>query len=360
MVMITFCLNPRLVIFAIACALTACGGGRTTNLSVPEVIPPAVVEPDFSNVTSEVMRHPIPNMGLLIGNQNGVLLSLEKGDFSVNDSIRLASSSKFLTGLSVWSLIEEGALTEADKPSELIAGWPQNRGGTDITLNHLMSFTSGYNLGPRDSTCAGRSTRTLESCVLEIVVDETDSDAGELFAYGPEHMQVAALLARSVTSEELFETLRRNILDPVGASSLTGFFSGTNTRYSGNAQATTVDYGLILQGVLSGGLVTDLDGFLSDRTKDADIFFRPTEFERAGRDWHYGFGFWLECDVVPFDESCNVNPTISSAGARGFVPWIDFDHGYWAIISMDVIGEASRSSELQQILQPMIEAALAP
>lgn len=358
--MLAISLSLRATLIVSIFVLSACGGDSSNTPSVPVTVIPPVSEPDFSNITAEILRHPISDMALVIGDENGVLLSFEKGSFSVNETIRLASASKLLTGLSVWSLIEEAVLTEGDKPADIISGWPTDFGGTDITLDHLMSFTSGYNLGPLNSTCAGRITRTLESCVLEIVIDGTDTAAGEFLAYGPEHMQVAALLARSVTGEELSDTLRQNILDAVGASSVTGFFTGANTRYSADAEATTLDYGLVLQGVLSGELVGNLEGFLSDRTDDADIFFRPTEFEESGRDWHYGFGFWIECDVVPFDESCAVNPTMSSTGARGFAPWIDFDAGYWAIISMDVLGEASESTTLQQVLQPMIEAALTP
>ena len=82
------------------------------------------------------------------------------------------------------------------------------------------------------------------------------------------------------------------------------------------------------------------------------------------RNWHYGFGFWIECDAVPFQPSCNDGPTISSPGAFGFLPWVDFDAGYWAVIAMrepngSGTNPTAQSIDLEQVLQPMIERALA-
>lgn len=344
---------------AIVMTLSACGGGGGGATPDPVVTLPVITPPDFTAVLAEIERHPVADMGFMIGDANGVLISTEKGSFTFDDTLRLASASKLLTGAAVWSLVEAGDLSLSDTTAELITGWPTDSGGDDVTLSQLLSFTSGFNVTAAQTTCAGSPLRSLQGCVLSIADEGPDAAAGETFSYGPEHMQIAALMARSATGIELSETLRQNILDPVGASDATGFFTGENTRYSGFATGTTNDYGKVLQALLAEDLFVDMSGFLADRSQNTNIFYSPVEGYEAPLDWHYGFGFWIECDQVPFNESCATTPTISSAGLFGFVPWVDFDRGYWAIIAVDVNGEAEASSVLQQTLQPMIEIAFA-
>ena len=350
---------PLLLAAGIGLALGACGGGAAQPSPPP---PPVVVSPppppDFSAVTAEIERHPIADMALIVGDADGPLLSYEKGAFSTDDPIRLASASKLLTGLGVWKLIEEGVLAESDRPADSLAVWSGTDARADITLGQLMSFTSGLNTAPFDPTCAGRLAFSLEACVGEIHDRGVATAPGSTFYYGPDHMQVAALMAETASGEPLSETLRTRILDPVGASASTGFLRGENVRYSGGADGTANDYALILRALLAGELLDDTTAFARPRSRDAEIGFQPTGLEVSGRDWRYGFGFWVECDAVPFNDDCESAPTLSSAGARGFVPWVDLDAGYWAIIAMEEDGQADDSTELQQILQPMIEDVL--
>ena len=347
------------LLFVLAGGITACGGGGSSTTD-PVITPPVVVAPDYSAILAEIDRHSVADMGFMIGDANGVLVSTEKGNFTFDDTIRLASASKLLTGLAVWSLVETGEISLSDTTADLIVDWPAASGEDDVTVSHLMSFTSGFNATAAQTSCAGNPLRSLEGCVLSIAEGGPDAPAGETFSYGPEHMQIAALMARSATGDELSDTLRQNILNPVGASDATGFFSGENTRYSGFATGTTNDYAKVLQALLAGSLLTDTTGFLTDRSKTTEIFYSPVEEYTAPLDWHYGFGFWIECDLIPFNDSCAANPTISSTGLFGFTPWVDFETGYWAIIAMDAQGAAEASTVLQQTLQPMIETALSP
>ena len=294
----------------------------------------------------------------MVGDADGALLIYEKGTFRVSQPVRLASASKLLTGLAVWSLVEDGQLSETDRTGELLSVWSAQDARADVTLRDLMSFTSGLNTPPNGSTCAGRLTLTLDNCVAEIHDGGLDTPPGSTFNYGPDHMQVAALMAEIASGEPLSDTLRRTILDPIGASAETGFLRGANVRYSGGAQGTADDYAGVLQALLAGTIISDKTAFLEARTSDADIGFQPTGLSESGRDWRYGFGFWLECDIVPFNAECESQPTLSSPGARGFVPWVDFKSGYWAIIAMEESNEAARSTELQQLIQPMIEEAI--
>ena len=344
-----------------ALLLSACGGGAA---SAPTAVPPpppvfADPVPDLSAVAAEVERHPVADMALIVGDADGELLRYEKGAFSVSEPVRLASASKLLTGLAVWSLMERGVLAESDRVGDRVRVWNAGDARAEVTLEQLMSFTSGLNTSPSGETCAGRMALSLEACVEIIHDGELDTAPGSTFFYGPDHMQVAAWMAETVTGEPLSETLRANILDPAGAGAETGFLRGPNARYSGSAQALPSDYALVLRAPLAGELVEDVQGFTRVRTEGAAVGYQPVELDRAGLDWRYGFGFWVECGTVPFDPDCATDPVISSAGARGTVPWVDFEAGYWAIIAMDETRPSVSSSELQAVLQPMIRDPLA-
>ncbi len=161
--------------------------------------------------------------------------------------------------------------------------------------------------------------------------------------------------------------MRARLLDPLGVSSATRYAAqaGENTRYSGNMRSSADDYAILLTALLTGDIVSDRTGYLRDRLASAFIGHRPAATEQVSGDWHYGFGFWKECDDMSYSATCDTNPTISSAGAFGFTPWVDFANGYWGIIAMEEIpgagfSPAAISVTLEQELQPLIEVALGP
>jgi hypothetical protein len=55
--------------------------------------------------------------------------------------------------------------------------------------------------------------------------------------------------------------------------------------------------------------------------------------ENIGEDWHYSFGFWLECQSSTFD--CDGVGRISSPGAYGAYPFIDYELGYVGILARE-------------------------
>ena len=102
-----------------------------------------------------------------------------------------------------------------------------------------------------------------------------------------------------------------------------------------------------------------MTAIFSDRTANAFFGFKPSGVGANSSDWHYGFGFWKECDEMTYSQSCDESPVISSPGAFGFTPWIDLGNEYWGVIA---IQESSNGSALgvalEQDIQSLIEAAL--
>ena len=135
---------------------------------------------------------------------------------------------------------------------------------------------------------------------------------------------------------------------------------------AGGAESTPADYSEILRALLAGELIVDLNEFTRDRTASVSLFDRPSTAEMFG-DWHYGLGFWRECDDAQFSADCANEIVISSPGAFGWTPWIDFENNYYALIATEdsdggliEIGEgpSNASVELEQTLQPLIADVL--
>jgi hypothetical protein len=79
-------------------------------------------------------------------------------------------------------------------------------------------------------------------------------------------------------------------------------------------------------GLLSSELMSDV---LQDRTATAELVSSP--IASAGMEWHYGLGFWLECAGSAYN--CEGITTISSPGAYGAYPFIDYDSGLYGLVA---------------------------
>jgi CubicO group peptidase (beta-lactamase class C family) len=320
---------------------------------------------DFSAVEAAVEAFEVEDVTVLVGDASGVLYQFERGEIESDTQLRIASASKMAFGLLVWNLVEDGTLSLDDQPQDSIPFWTATEPGgrSDVTLEQLLAFTSGFNNGPTQAGCIGRVSVALGDCVESIYDDGLDTAPGTSYNYGPEHMQIAGLMVAETTGQSVDSLFRNHIADEVGMSFFTGYGPADNARYSANLLSTADDYGRMLQGVLAGDLVDDLDQYLADRTANVVFGARPGAIDSSSLDWHYGLGFWKECDQAPYTAACDTNPTISSPGAFGFTPWIDFEHGYWAIIATeqngaDTVGASRRSVLLEQQLQPLIADAL--
>lgn len=344
-----------------AALLWGCGGGAGEEPASPPDAPP-VLGQDFTQIAAELTRFSVDNITLIIGDADGEVFRVSKGNVQSDTPLNIASASKLYTGLGVWSLVESGALEAEANPQDHIGNWTSD---TDdlrarITLDHLLSFKSGFNSPPISLSCSGNISISLQDCVESLFAGGLDTVPGEHFAYGPDHMQIAALMARGATGEELSATLRQNIWGPAGASDETRFpTTDDNSRYSGAMRSTAEDYGKVLAAFMDGLLISDIEGFTADRTAGLSNDASLSALDDLELDWHYGYGFWIECTSIPFETSCGESPRISSPGAFGFLPWVDLEYGYWAVLAMEepITRQPSRLAvEFQQILLPLIEA----
>lgn len=370
-----------LVASGMAMALTGCGGSGSPapspapppTVSLPPAPaptpppPPVVTSPDFSGVRNRIDQFSVQDVAVIIGDRSGVLFRYQRGAMTPSRPVFIASATKLLLGTTAWLLIEDRALSVDTPVSSLIDFWSRDAadGRSRVNFGQLFAFTSGFNGTAEQPSCIGDATVSLRTCVRQIHDGNLDTQPDQSFNYGNEHMQIAALAMVQARGRSVDAIMRERLLDRLGVSAETRYTvgAGDNPTYSGGMRSTGEDYGLVLAAILRGDIFADRAGFLADRVAQRPVATVPGAISQNRLNWHYGFGFWKECPGAAYTASCEAAPVISSAGAFGFTPWIDFNRGYWAIIITEEplnrgFDPAERSIALELALQPLIAGAL--
>jgi CubicO group peptidase (beta-lactamase class C family) len=285
------------------------------------------------------------------------------GDHDTARRQAVASASKLVSALVLMRLIDAGELSLASTTGEVL-GWGAGNGV--VTVDQLGGFVSGLRPNP---LCSYNPNTTLAACVDTISGLAVDAAPGEVFAYGSSHLHVAGRMAEVATGQSWAALAVSELFTPLGLDSpelayyaapkrATG---ADNPLIAGGLRATTDEYAEILallfhrgrrggEQLIGGSL---MERFVENPYSDAAIDESP--YADQGIDVRYGFGSWLECPGAP--ATCD---RVSSAGAFGFTPWVDYAAGYYAILSMEstAAGGSVYSVQLQQRLLPLIEAAL--
>ena len=80
------------------------------------------------------------------------------------------------------------------------------------------------------------------------------------------------------------------------------------------------------QKILTPALINSMQ---VDMIANATIVYSPSFI--LPQDWHYGLGNWVECESSTFD--CSSISIISSPGAYGAYPFIDYENKYFGMIA---------------------------
>ena len=352
--------------------LVSCGGGSGGS-APPVVLPgptptPAPTPAPAPTPTIVAMpavavaanASPVANLYIIVGDARGVVYRFQKGSFSSTVPVPVASASKLLTSLVVMRLVDRGVLRLDDNPQRVLSNWTSAAADprSGVTLQQLLSFTSGFNTEGANGNCMADPATTLSACVQGIYAAGLTTAPGTAYAYASPHLQIAGAMAEAATGKPMAQIIREELTTPFGLTA-TSFPtpSATNPRMAGGAFSTVEDYAIVMAALLDGRMVRDLGGFVQDRTAGLTVLFEPEAAIENG-DWHYALGAWRECDDTPFSVRCASQRTISSPGAFGWTPWIDVDRGYWAIIGMQQGLGSIPSVRLEQQIQPLIATAL--
>lgn len=317
-------------------------------------------------IQQEIDAAEIQNVTVMVGNADGTVFIYNKGNFTPDTAAELASSSKWLTAGTIMRLVEEGVFTLDDHPQDYIDWWtddPQDP-RSQITVADMLAFKSGMFGETATLDCVGDATITNDDCVRTIYEDWFQYEPGSTFYYGPTHMHILGLMAENATGMAYNDIFRQYLADPLGMSSVTGFFdpSASNPRPAGGAVSTAEDYMRYLHALFTGGILAESrDIMFTDHTASPVEIARSTvNLETNGLEWHYAFGAWRECDGA-WSDACAERMLISSGGAYGWLPWIDLDNGYYALIAQRgrlPDRPSVQSIELANAIRPHIVTAI--
>jgi CubicO group peptidase (beta-lactamase class C family) len=352
------------VVACSALLLAGCGGGSGGDAPGDAADPFATVD---AIATSAFVRAGIPGMAVVIyDDRDRRVFAKVYGDFAFDRRVAVASASKLVSALAILRLVSQGYLG-LDATTGAVLGWTGPQAA--ITLRQLLSFTSG--LRPT-VPCAFNPGVTLAACVDEVARLAPAAPPATTFEYGNTHLQVAARMAEVVTGSPWNQLFAAQLGAPLGLPSAVSYYTlprqatgETNPLVAGGLRASLDEYAQLLALAYHRGLragVQLIDGALIDLQAIEPfpgVIVGASPMVGVGLDFRYGLGAWLECATPA--TGCDV---ISSPGAFGWTPWLDREHGYYAIIGMELAGGPAEgvvdfSVSLAQELKPAIEAALA-
>lgn len=237
-----------------------------------------------------------------IGDAQGVRGSGQIGDdYSADQTIKIASASKFVWGAYVLEKIG------------------RNRQPSDEEVAYL-EMRSGYaKFNPLFCALA----RTADSCMNARSNSELQGNAVGKFSYGGGHDQrLANLLGLGRLGAPGFTAeVTRYVGRDIG-------FSYHSPQPAGGMQSSPAQYGKFLRKVLSGELrLREFLGYKPVCTVCADAVESP-----AREPWHYSLNHWIE------DTPGTGDGAFSSPGAMGFYPWISKDKTTYGILAREKLG----------------------
>ncbi|HEY5755795.1 MAG TPA: serine hydrolase domain-containing protein [Steroidobacter sp.] len=341
--------------------LSACGGGDGDEPTSPAT-PSAFAEVD-SAARAAYQANGVP-MGLAVYDKNGSkVFERMYGDFSADRRVALASASKLVSGVTLFRLIDAGYLS-LDSTTAEVLGWTGEKG--EITLRHLLSFTSGLN---PENSCTYLANMSLADCVASIEQQDLLGEPGSRFDYGSTHLQVAALMAEVAVGSNWNDIFDVQIRGPLQLAPEFLYYAAprsaanprpSNPLLAGGLRASMNDYASLLKFVFNKGqwqgsqlLSRELfDLQTIEPYPDAIVGTTPDSIGAR-----YGLTAWLECDTPA--TGC---ATISSPGLFGFTPWLDRNAGYYAILGMeldDLRADQGLGPRIERTLKPLIVQAIA-
>ena len=291
--------------------------------------------------------------------EHGRVFLHESGNFTMRTQIPTGSTSKWPSAMMFASLVADGTIGSLDDHvSKYLPWWTKDPRDmrSEITLRHLLTFTSGFGGGhPGDefNTRAARQWRARQPASRPLTdraadraansTDACDSDRGDIsrcarsiyetvaligrpgtvYSYNSNHLQLAAGLAVAATGLPIHELVRRYLFSPNGMTQ--SYYAGKCPDFAGSLVTTGVDYEAFLRGVL--GRAYPSAALVAQSERDGTPFLSD-EYTLYG---NYGFGHFLMCfdSTAGFTSACKEARAHFDPGAFGFIPIIDRKHGYY-------------------------------
>ena len=282
----------------------------------------------------------LPGASLVVIQNGRTIFQESFGDYvGTQPKVSIASASKLLSALVLQRLVESGRMQWTDTVADYFGtdypGADEEKGR--ITLGQLFSHTSGISAAPAACLGVDYRNRSLDACALSILGTALSSPPGTFFAYGGNSMQVAGAMAQRASGMSWDQLLRSELTGPL---SMTRTDYGTNNKglpYSNpiiasGARSASKDYANVVKMILQRGRFNGTQYLSAQSIADMQLDqthgapFDP-EANPYPDSYGYGYGQWrhkVNC-------SSGVAVEISSSGAFGTSPWVDYRNGVAAV-----------------------------
>jgi CubicO group peptidase (beta-lactamase class C family) len=309
-----------------------------TIAATAPVTPPDASHPDFSRVQDWLEHHfeaaAYDGLGMLVWKDGKVVYERYFGNYDENTSLAIASSTKWLSGAALMTLVDDGLISLDDPLSKYLPEF--NGEKARITIRQAFSHTSA--LGKVDGDGAWRRSTSTAEYARQVAKQPLEAEPGTELRYASESMQVVGAIAEQVTGKRWEVLFHERIAGPLTMSN-TGYSQtgeAINPMLAGWAHSTVRDFArflemLIAKGRYDGHQVLSAQAIrVMHANQVGDVPITQGSRGRRASQSRYGIGNWVDETDAKGDSNLN-----SSPGALGMRPWIDWDDNYFAIYFID-------------------------
>ena len=136
---------------------------------------------------------------------------------TLDTPFNLASCNKMFTALVIGKLVEQGKLDWHDKVGKFLPDWPQAEVRDNVTIEHLLTHTSG--LGEYWGAQYDAQRMTLDSVTRYaalIAGDKPAAEPGAKFRYSNNGFVLLGLIAEKVSGRDYYALVRDIVYKPAG------------------------------------------------------------------------------------------------------------------------------------------------
>src|SRR5262249_51649891 len=124
----------------------------------------------------------------------------------------LFSQTKMITAAALWQLVDQGAISFADRVSDHIPEFARN-GKAEITVYQLLTHRGGFpNARPGPEGWADHAKRREAACDFTLEWWR----GSKIISHGASAHWVAAVLIETLTGRDYRDVIREELLEPIG------------------------------------------------------------------------------------------------------------------------------------------------
>jgi CubicO group peptidase (beta-lactamase class C family) len=312
----------------------------------------------FGAVTSmmqdAVASGQVRGASLLVMKHGKVVFKEAVGNLTVDQRVRIASSSKPVSAVAIMTLVDDGVLSLNDPVSKFLPEFAKTKVAS-ATLGQLLSHTAGM----PDSYPGGRPKSGTLADFSKLIATRGNLDDPGSFRYSGVGIDIACRMAEAASGIPVESLIEKRVWQPLGMTH-TSFTLAADPgtvppealakgegRYvsCGGGMSSTLDdmgafYQMILQdGVYKGKRILSSKSLGNMLQKHS---LNPRREGDANTTGEYGLAFYRD-RVAPDGKPL----TVSHGGSLGTMPWVDFD--------ADLVGVFFSEARLRRVMPLIVQ-----